>query len=54
MMPDLTGFQVLEELKSDPATCQIPAIAIGSKHLETCEYEDLSADRVAQSRTELV
>ncbi|MDP8934230.1 MAG: hypothetical protein M3N42_08810 [Cyanobacteriota bacterium] len=34
MMPDLTGFEVLEELKCDRATCQIPAIVITSKHLE--------------------
>ncbi|MEG4940038.1 hypothetical protein [Microcoleus sp. F4-D5] len=50
MMPDMTGFQVLEELNSGSATCQIPA----TKHLETWEYDDLSADKVVQSRTELV
>lgn len=47
MMPDMTGFEVLKELKSDPATCQIPAIIMTSKHLKTREYEDLFADTVA-------
>jgi CheY-like chemotaxis protein len=32
MMPDLTGFEVLEELKSDRATCQIPAIVMTSQY----------------------
>ena len=32
MMPDVTGFEVLKELKSDRATCQIPAIVMTSKH----------------------
>ncbi|MEG4959625.1 MULTISPECIES: hypothetical protein [unclassified Microcoleus] len=32
MMPDVTGFEVWEELKWDQATCQIPAIAMTSKH----------------------
>jgi CheY-like chemotaxis protein len=32
MMPNLTGFEVLEELKCDRATCQIPAIVMTSQH----------------------
>ncbi len=39
MMPDRTGFEVLEELKCDRATCQIPAIVMttnfkgGTRHV---------------------
>ena len=32
MMPDLTGFEVLEELKSDRGTYQIPAIVMTSQY----------------------
>ena len=32
MMPDLTGFEVLEELKGDRATCQISGMVMTSQH----------------------
>ena len=31
-MPGMTEFDVLEELKGDRTTCQIPAIVMNSKH----------------------
>ena len=43
IMPDMTGFEVLEKLKSDPDTCQIPAIVLTSKHLTAAESKRLSA-----------
>jgi len=46
MMPDLTGFEVLEELKGDRATCQIPAIVMTCQHGEIWEEEDLSTATV--------
>jgi signal transduction histidine kinase/ActR/RegA family two-component response regulator len=47
LMPGITGFDVLERLKSDPATRDIPVIIITSKSLEPSEVERLSASAVA-------
>ncbi|GET36302.1 ATP-binding protein [Microseira wollei] len=47
LMPGLTGFTVLEQLKSDPATSAIPVIIVTSKRLEAQEYEQLAARAVA-------
>ncbi len=40
-MPDVTGFEVLKELKENPTTAQIPVIVHTSKVLETEELEAL-------------
>lgn len=42
VMPGMNGFEVLEKLKSDPATCQIPAIVLTSKDLSAAECDRLS------------
>lgn len=47
LMPGLTGFTVLEQLKSDPVTSAIPVIIVTSKRLEAQEYEQLAARAVA-------
>jgi CheY-like chemotaxis protein len=47
LMPGLTGFTVLEQLKSDVATSAIPVIIVTSKRLEAEEYEQLAAKAVA-------
>ena len=47
LMPGLTGFTVLEQLKSEEATSAIPVIIVTSKRLETQEYEQLAAKAVA-------
>jgi len=47
LMPGMSGFEVLERLKSDPATRAIPVIIFTSKKLEEGERRRLSADAVA-------
>ena len=47
LMPDLSGFEVLKQLKSDALTTKIPVIIISSKNLETSEYERLASSTVA-------
>ncbi|HAZ48586.1 MAG TPA: histidine kinase [Cyanobacteria bacterium UBA11369] len=47
LMPGLTGFRVLEQLKSEEATSAIPVIIVTSKRLEAEEYEHLTAKAVA-------
>jgi CheY-like chemotaxis protein len=47
MMPGLTGFEVLEELKADTATEKIPVIIFTSKALEPHEEEFLSRNAAA-------
>ncbi|MGL5064915.1 MAG: ATP-binding protein [Microcoleus sp.] len=42
VMPGMNGFEVLENLKSHPATCQIPAIVLTSKDLSMAECDRLS------------
>jgi signal transduction histidine kinase/DNA-binding response OmpR family regulator len=43
VMPDLTGFEVLRELKRNPSKCAIPVIIHSSKDLSTREVEELAA-----------
>jgi len=47
VMPDLTGFEVLEQLKADPATAPIPVIIHSSKLLDEGERRRLAAATVA-------
>lgn len=47
LMPGLTGFTVLDQLKSDAATSAIPVIIVSSKRLEAEEYQQLVAKAVA-------
>jgi CheY-like chemotaxis protein len=47
LMPDLTGFEVLEQLKLDANTRDIPVIIISSMNLETSESERLATAEVA-------
>lgn len=42
-MPDLSGFEVLEYLKADPDTQQIPVVIYTSQRLESAERERLHA-----------
>lgn len=39
MMPDMTGFQVIEELKANPVTRLIPVVIMTSKVLEPAERQ---------------
>ena len=41
-MPDRSGFEVLEELKSDPATRGIPVVIHSSQQLQPADYSALS------------
>jgi signal transduction histidine kinase/CheY-like chemotaxis protein len=47
MMPDLSGFEVLDQLKADPATQGIPLIVVSSKLLTAAEQKRLEANAVA-------
>jgi CheY-like chemotaxis protein len=47
VMPKMSGIQVLEQLKSDPATRQIPVIINTSKHLEEDERNYLADHTIA-------
>jgi signal transduction histidine kinase/DNA-binding response OmpR family regulator len=42
VMPGLTGFEVLDELKADPSTREIPVVVSSSKSLEREERERLA------------
>jgi signal transduction histidine kinase/DNA-binding response OmpR family regulator len=42
-MPGLSGFDILEELKTDPATDAVPIVIITSKRLSEAETERLAA-----------
>jgi len=46
MMPDMTGFEVLEQLKSHPATRDIPVIINTGKALEEEEHRHLNGKTV--------
>jgi len=41
MMPEVSGFQVVEALKGDPATCQIPILVVTAKELTEADKEQL-------------
>ena len=41
-MPDRSGFEVLDELKSDPATCEIPVVIRSSQLLREMDGQALS------------
>jgi CheY-like chemotaxis protein len=43
VMPDMDGFRVLEQLKADPATRDIPVVIVTSKHLDEAERRALLA-----------
>lgn len=43
-MPEMSGFEVLEQLKANPLTCSIPVIVVTSKVLSTLE-ENVLAER---------
>jgi CheY-like chemotaxis protein len=43
LMPDLDGFEVLRELRSDPATREIPVIVVTSKSLSEEERQTLDS-----------
>lgn len=47
LMPGITGLEVLEQLKSNPATKDIPIVINTSKNLEEAERQRLAADTVA-------
>jgi signal transduction histidine kinase/CheY-like chemotaxis protein len=47
VMPDMTGFEVLQQLKADPATVDIPVIVVTSKVLEEEEYRRLAPSTAA-------
>ena len=53
-MPEASGFQVIAELRAEPATRDIPVVVHTSLSLGTSELEALSHARaiVSKSRTE--
>jgi signal transduction histidine kinase/CheY-like chemotaxis protein len=46
VMPGLTGFEVLDRLKEEPMTAEIPVIVVTSKMLDTADHRQLT-DRAA-------
>jgi signal transduction histidine kinase/CheY-like chemotaxis protein len=46
-MPGMSGFEVLDELKQDPATCDIPVVIMTSKPLNSEDLDKLNARTVA-------
>ena len=44
IMPDVTGFEVVQELKSDPATADIPILVITAKQVTALDREIFQAD----------
>lgn len=53
MLPKLDGFQVLQALKADPATAQIPVLILTAKTLSDEERRQLSAQAVILSKADL-
>lgn len=47
VMPDLRGEEVLEGLRTDPATCEVPVVVFTGKRLTDGERETLSRQAVA-------
>jgi threonine synthase len=47
MMPDMDGFAVMDELKSDPRTSQVPVVIVSAKTLKPDEQDQLK--RYAES-----
>jgi CheY-like chemotaxis protein len=41
-MPDVNGFDVVEALKDDPATAQIPIVVVTAKDLTRSDRERLN------------
>jgi CheY-like chemotaxis protein len=41
MMPDMDGFAVLDELKADPRTANVPVVVVSAKTLKPSESERL-------------
>ena len=44
MMPDVSGFNVVQTLKSDPSTASIPILVITAKRVTALDRQALSAD----------
>jgi CheY-like chemotaxis protein len=44
MMPDMDGFEVLQRLRSNPATSNIPVVVLTAKILTSHDYERLQRD----------
>jgi signal transduction histidine kinase/CheY-like chemotaxis protein len=47
VMPGLTGFEVLERLKEDPVTADIPVIVVTSKMLDVADHRQLASRAAA-------
>ena len=48
MMPDVTGFDVLDAMKADPATAEIPVVILSAKDLSLDERERLNGHVTAR------
>ncbi len=46
-MPDMTGFEVLDELRIQPETAAIPVVIVTSRTLSAFERGRLSAQAIA-------
>jgi signal transduction histidine kinase/CheY-like chemotaxis protein len=47
VMPGLTGFEVLDRLKEDPVTADIPVIVVTSKMLDAADHRQLASRAAA-------
>ena len=47
VLPDMTGFEILETLKSDPTTRDIPVIVNSAKNIDDEEHRRLAATTAA-------
>lgn len=48
MMPDIDGFQVLEQLRSTPPTAHLPVLVLTAKDLTPDDLKSLSANNIQQ------
>ncbi|MFH1139318.1 MAG: response regulator [Pseudomonadota bacterium] len=48
MMPEVDGFQVLEELRSRPATARVPVLVLTAKEITAAELARLSHNSIKQ------